>query len=131
MPPNVRPSAEKLRVEIRVARRAEREPLLFAIDDQPDGDALDAAGAQAGLDLLPQHRRQRVAVEAIEDAAAFLRAHQVVVDVVRLLDRLVDGLLGDLVEDDPLDRNLRLQHLEQVPADRLALAVGVGGQHET
>jgi hypothetical protein len=90
--------------EIRVARRAEREPLLFAIDDQPDRDALDAAGAQAGLDLLPQHRRQRVAVEAIEMRRLLLRAHQVVVDVVRLPDRLVDGFLGDLVEDDPLDR---------------------------
>ena len=70
------------------SRRAARnaQPLFLAIDDQADGDALHAAGAQAGLHLLPQHRRQRVAVEPIEDAAALLRAHQVLVDVVRVLD---------------------------------------------
>jgi hypothetical protein len=38
--------------------------------------------------------------------------------------------LGDLVEDHPLDRHLRLQHLEQVPGDRLALAVLVGREVE-
>ena len=86
--PNARPSADEPRFEIPVGRGAERQALLFAIDDQPDGDALHAAGAQAGLDLLPQHRRQRVAVEPIEDAAALLRADQVLVDVVRVLDGL-------------------------------------------
>ena len=41
-----------------------------------------------------------------------------------------DGGLGDLVEDHPADRDLRLERLEQVPGDRLALAVGVGGEVE-
>ena len=78
-----------LRLEVPVARRAERHALFFALDDQADGDALHAAGAEAGLHLLPQHRRQRVAVEPIENAAALLRAHQVLVDVlVRLAQRL-------------------------------------------
>ena len=47
-----------------------------------------------------------------------------------LLERLVDRVLGDLVEDEPPHRDLRLQHLRQVPADRLAFAVRVGGQQQ-
>ena len=39
------------------------------------------------------------------------------------------AFFGDLVEDDPLDRHLRLEDLLQVPADRLALAIGVGREH--
>jgi hypothetical protein len=49
---------------------------------------------------------------------------------VRVLDRLIDRLLGDFVEHDALDGHLRLEHLEQVPADRLAFAVGVGREHD-
>ena len=37
-----------------------------------------------------------------------------------------DGLARDLVEHHALHRHLRLEHLEQVPRDRLALAVLVG-----
>ena len=39
---------------------------------------------------------------------------------------VIDRGLGDLVEHHPLDRHLRLQVLDQVPRDRLALAVFVG-----
>jgi hypothetical protein len=110
--------------EVGVARRPKRETFFLAIDDEAYGDALHAAGAQAGLDFLPEDRRQRIAVEAIENAAALLGAYQVVVDVVRLRDRLLDGLLRNLVKDDALDRDLRPEHLEEVPADRLAFAIG-------
>ena len=71
---------------------------------------------------------KRVAVQAIENAAALLRPHQILVDVVRVVHGLANGLLGDLVKDDPLDRHLRLENLLQVPADRLALAIRVGRQ---
>ena len=37
---------------------------------------------------------------------------------------------GDLVEDHPLHRHLGGEHLEQVPGDRLALAVFVSGEIE-
>ena len=87
------PVAGETRLEVPVGRRRELEPLFFAIDDEARGDALHAAGAQAGLHLLPQHRRDRVAVQAIEDPAAFLRADQVLVDVVRVLQRFVDRVL--------------------------------------
>ena len=42
----------------------------------------------------------------------------------------LDRVLGDLVEHHPLDRDLGLEHLEQVPGDRLALAVLVGREVE-
>jgi len=47
----------KLCVEVGVPRRAKCQPLFFAVDDEPDGDALHAARAQPGLHLLPQDRR--------------------------------------------------------------------------
>ena len=78
-------------VEVPVVRRAERQPLLLALDDQPHRHALHAAGAEAGLHLLPQHRRERVAVEPVEDAPALLGPHQVLVDV---LVGVVEGARG-------------------------------------
>ena len=39
-------------------------------------------------------------------------------------------VLSDLVEDHSTNRHLRLQHLEQMPCDGLALAVLVSGQQE-
>ena len=47
-----------------------------------------------------------------------------------LLHRAPDRLAGDLVEDHPADRDLGLEHLEQVPGDGLALAVLVGREEE-
>src|SRR6185503_18551340 len=93
------PLGRELRVEVRIAGGTEREPFLLAIDNQPHRDALHAPGAQSGLDLLPQHRRERVSVETIKDAAAFLRTSEVVVDIVRFAHRLIDRLLRNLVED--------------------------------
>ena len=117
-------------LEVPVAARPERPARLFAFHQQPHRHALHAAGAQPGGHLLPQHRRQRVAVEPVEDAAALLRLDQVLVEVVRARHGLFDRLLGDFVEDDPSHRDPGLQDLPQVPADRLAFAVRVGGQQE-
>ena len=127
---NSRPSPLSVASRSQYTADAERAPLFLALDDQANGDALHAAGAQPGLHLLPEHRRQRVAVEAIENAAALLRAHQVLVDVAGIVERLLDRVLGDLVEDDAADRNFRLEHLRQVPADRLAFAIGVGREQQ-
>ena len=99
---------------------------MLAVDDQTDCNALDSARAEAGLHLLPQHRRQRVAVQPVEDAPALLRPHQVLIYIVRIFDRFENGRLGDLVKDDALDGNLGFEHLHEVPADRLAFPVGVG-----
>ena len=78
-----------------------------------------------GRTLRHKSGRDLVAVQAVEDAAGFLGADQAVVDVAGRLDRLLDRVLGDLVEHQAVDRHLRLEQLEQVPADGLSLAVFV------
>ena len=52
-----------------------------------------------------------------------------------MIDGLEDRGFGDRVEHDPLhgfrpEDFFRLQHFEDVPGNRLALAVGVGGQND-
>ena len=75
--------------------------------------------------------RDLVAVEPVEDAARLLGLDEVHVEIARVLGGGEDRRLGDLVEHHPLDRDvLRLQLVEQVPGDRLALAVLVGGEVE-
>ena len=61
---------------------------------------------------------------------AFLRLDELHVEVARLVERLADRVRRDLVEHHALHRDRRLQHLEHVPADRLALAVLVGREDE-
>src|SRR2546430_7144889 len=75
----------QLRFEIPIRRGAKREALLLAIDDEADGDALDAAGAEPRLHFLPEYRRDRVAIETIEDAPALLRANEAFVHFLRVL----------------------------------------------
>ena len=107
----------------------ERLDLALALDDQPHGDALHAAGAEAPGDLPPQQRRDLVADDAVEDPPGLLGVHPVDVDRVRVLERLLDLGLGDGVEDDAAGLVVGdAQGFLQVPGDRLALAVQVGGE---
>ena len=110
-------------VDVPVAGGPERHPRLLTLHQDPGGDALDPAGRELRHDLLPQHRRDFVAVEPVEDAPRLLGVDQPLVDLARVVDRLADRLRGDLVEDHPADRYARLQRLQQVPGDGLALAV--------
>ena len=64
-----------------------------------------------------------VAIEAIENAPGLGCVDEAVVDAARIVDGMIDRGLGDLVEHHPLDGHLRLQILQQVPADRFALAI--------
>ena len=121
------PRRERSRVEraehVPVARGDESHPLPLAVDHEPRGDGLHAPGRKARHDLLPQDRRHLEAVEPVEDAARLLGVDEPLVDLARLVERAVDRVLRDLVEDHPAHRNLRLQHLLQVPGDGLALPV--------
>ena len=47
-----------------------------------------------------------------------------------MLRGFANRVAGDLVEDHPVHRHLRLEHLEQVPRDGLALAVLVSREVE-
>ncbi len=118
----------KLADQVPIRRRDKRHPLALAFDDQPHGHALHAAGRKLGSHLSPQQRRHFVAVQPVEDPARFLRSDQVVVDVARRLQRGLDGLFGDFVKHQPVDRHLRLEHFEQVPTDGLPFAVFVRRQ---
>ena len=81
-------------------------------------------------DAAERDVRHLVADEAVEHATTLLRLDELHVEVAPVVDGLGDGLAGDLVEHHPLDRHLGLEHLEEVPRDRLALAVLVGREVE-
>ena len=109
----------------------ERPDLALALDDEADGDRLDPAGRQAALDLLAEERAQRVADEAVDDAARLLGVDEVHVDLARIGEGLADRRLGDLVEGHPLLLVAGdVGRLGDVPGDRLALAVEVGGEED-
>ena len=96
---------------------------------------MHAAGRARARQLAPEHRREREADQIVERAAREIGVDQRVVDGARMLHRLGHRLLGDRIEDDALDRLvlqrlLFVERLQHVPGDRLALAVGVGGQNE-
>ena len=110
-------------IDVPVAGGDEGDALALALDDQAHRRALHATGRQAAVDAPPQHRRHLVPVEPVEQATGLGGVDQAVVDAPRVGDGVVDGGLGDLVEHHPLHRDLRLQVLEEVPADGLALAV--------
>ncbi len=116
--------------QVPVAGRHEAHPLALALDHQSDRRALHAAGGEATVHLAPQHPRNRVAEQAVDDAAGLLGVDQAVVDVAPVGHGVVDGGRGDLVEDHPLDRHPGLQLLQQVPGDGLALTVLVGGEQQ-
>jgi len=118
------------RLDVPVGRPPEGPARFLALDHEADRHALHAPRAQPRTYLAPEHGRQRETEEPVEDAPALLRANQLLVDLARVLHGFVDGGLRNLVEHDALDRHLRLQRLDQVPADRLALAVFVRGKHE-
>ena len=114
---------------VQYSRAVKARDLALALDDEADGDRLDATGRQAAADLARQQRAQRVADQAIDDAARLLRVDEVHVDLARVGERLLDRRLGDLVEGDPerlLGRDVG--GLGDVPGDRLAFAVEVGGE---
>jgi hypothetical protein len=111
-----RSGCRQAREQVPIAGGDEREALLLPVDDEAGSGALHAAGGQAGPDLAPQHRRDFIAINAVE-VAGVVRGGE-------------DRVFGDLVEHHALDRNLGLQHLQQVPGDGLALAVLISCEQE-
>ncbi len=120
---------EEGRLQRPVLACQEGPDLALPIHYQPDGDGLDPAGRKTGSDLAPQQRTQGVADQAVDHPAGLLRVHQVDVDGARLREGFLDRRLGDLREGDP-SSPLRGEagRLGDVPGDRLAFAVEVGGE---
>jgi len=103
-------------------------PLPLA--DQPQGHRLHPSRRKAAPNLLPQDRADLVAHEPIQDPPGLLGFDLLAVEATRVLERRLDGPLGDLVEDDPahLPSLACAERLCDVPADGLALTIRVGGQ---
>ncbi len=110
-------------LQVPVARRGERHPLPFALDDDAGGDALHAASRQLRHDLLPQDRRHLVAVQPVQQAPGLLGVDEAAVELARLVDGPPDRLGGDLVEHHAAHRHRGVERLEEVPGDGLSFAV--------
>ena len=114
--------------QVPVGGRAKGHPLPFALDDQPHGHALHPPRREPRANLPPQQRRNVITIEPIDNPPDFLRADQGLVDRAWLFQGVANRFFGDLMEHQPMDRNLRLEHLTKVPANGLALAVFVSCQ---
>jgi hypothetical protein len=109
--------------------------LDFALADQTQCRTLHPSGRESAPDLLPQQRREIEADQIVERPPCLLGVDEVIGDLARVGDGLLDRALGDLVEDHPKHRALAelaaaLEQLVDMPGDGLALTVGVGGQIE-
>ena len=111
-----------------VLARHERPDLPLALDEEPQGDGLDAPRRESLLHRLPEYRTRLVADEAVQHATGLLGVHLVLVDHPRVVERASHRVLRDLEEERALDRRplRRLDLLLDMPGDRLALAVRVG-----
>jgi hypothetical protein len=77
--------------------------------------------------------RQREADQIIERAAGAIGVDQVMIELARVRHRLGHRLLGDRVEGDALHRlgsAFFAPTPPHMPADRLALAIRVGGEDQ-
>ena len=97
-------------------RRDEGESLALAVDHEARRRGLHAAGRQARADLAPEHGRDLVPVEAVEDAAGLLRVDECGVESRVLSFACLDRVLGDLVEDHAAHGHLGLQLLQRCHA---------------
>src|SRR5580704_17820874 len=108
---------------------AEGLALAFAVDDYPERNRLNPAGADAALDLVPQQRAQLVADQAVEDAARLVRVEQVVIELRRISDRLFYSRRRDFMQQNAADLGLGLaEMIGDMPCDRLAFAIRVAGE---
>ena len=87
------------------------------------------AGRKTALHFLPKKRTDAIADQAIENPPRLLCVDQIHVDRTGMEHRLVDRVRRDLVENDPADRlRVRIGRGNQMPRDRFAFAVRVGGE---
>ena len=117
-------------IEVPVAGGHEGDTLPLPVDNETRGHGLHPARRQLRHHLLPQHRRNLVAIETIQDTAGLLRVNEVGIKLARISDRLRDRRRRDLVENHAVRRDLGFELLHQMPRDRLALAVTISGQEE-
>ena len=91
------------------------DAFLFAFDDEADGGALHPTCRQPAVHPAPQHRRHLIAVQAVENAAGLGSVNEALIDLAWVVDGVLNGGGGDLVEHHATHRHLRPQTLHQVP----------------
>ena len=124
-----------IRIEFRhkvpVFFRDEGEDLPFPFADETERHTLHAAGGNTPFDTGPEQGADLITHDPVQHAACLLGVHQRHVDVARILKRLFNGGLGDLVECHPAERCFPVdlaQHFFQVPRNGFPFAVRVGRQ---
>ena len=105
----------------------------LAVADQAQRHGLHTAGAAAAGQLPPQHRRQGEPHQIVQRAPSHVCLDQRLIEFARMVDRVANGVAGDFVEADAVDRDalqcvLVRQHRSHVPGNRLTLTIRVGGE---
>src|SRR5439155_5978589 len=77
--------------------------LALAIGHEFERDRLRPAGTEAAPHLVPEQRADLVADEAIEHTPRPLGRDHLLVDRARMVQGLLNRLLRDLVEREPMD----------------------------
>ena len=118
-----------------VLARLEDLDLGLALADQAQRNRLNATGGAAARQLAPQDRREGEAHEVVERPARHVGVDQRLVEFARVGDGVQHRLLGDGIEGDALhvdavERLLAPEDLLHVPGDGFAFAIRVGGQIE-
>ena len=103
--------------------------LLLAVAYQSQRDRRHPPRSDPFLHLAPQKGAEPEADQTVDDPSRLLSVDEPHVDVARRLQGFADSLRCDLVELDPLGR-AQLQHLSQMPSNRLPLPIRVGGQDD-
>ena len=109
--------------------RLELLDLAFTLYNEAYGNALYTSCRELWHDLAPEDRRDLIAHDTIKHTTSLLCIDEIDVDRTRRLDGIEDCRFGDFVKDDALGLGLvETEHLRQVPADSLSLAVFIGCQ---
>ena len=96
-------------------------PLTFHHHTHSNG--LNTPGGKLRLDLPPKDGRDLIAVDPVEHPAGLLGFHKRCVELASLCKGVVHRTLGDLVEYHALEGHLGLEQFQEVPGNRLTLAI--------
>ena len=103
--------------------------LAFTVHDETYRYRLHTSCGEGRFYPAPQHGRKLEAYDAVEHAACLLGIDKVGVDGAGMLNGILDGGGGNLVEDDTAGMlGVESQYLVEVPADGFSLAVFIGCQ---
>ena len=99
---------------------------VFTVDHHARGDALHPAGGQPFFHFGPEQRADFITHQPVESTAGLLGVDAAHIQLSGMFDRVLDGLLRDLVELNAAGLVfINTEDMVQMPADGLSLAVRV------